>query len=82
MSNILHSQAGRPDLLGHVGANVRRLRQERTLSQAGLAELSGISRRMIVAIEGGEANVSLSTIDRLAAALGASFEPCSTNGVD
>lgn len=73
MSNILHSQAGRPDLLGHVGANVRRLRQARTLSQAGLAELSGISRRMIVAIEGGEANVSLSTIDRLAAALGASF---------
>ncbi|HEX8572466.1 MAG TPA: XRE family transcriptional regulator [Allosphingosinicella sp.] len=69
----MHSQAQRPDVLGHVGANVRRLRQARGLSQAGLAELSRISRRMIVAIEGGEANVSLSTIDRLAAALGASF---------
>lgn len=74
MSSILHSQAGpRPDVLGHVGANVRRLRQARSLSQAGLTELSGISRRMIVAIESGEANVSLSTIDRLAAALGVSF---------
>jgi transcriptional regulator with XRE-family HTH domain len=73
MSNILHSQAGRPDVLGHVGANVRQLRQARSLSQSGLAELSRISRRMIVAIESGESNVSLSTIDRLAAALGASF---------
>lgn len=74
MSNILHSQAApRPNVLNHVGANVRRLRQARSLSQAGLTDLSGISRRMIVAIESGEANVSLSTIDRLAAALGASF---------
>jgi transcriptional regulator with XRE-family HTH domain len=74
MSSILHSQAGpRPDVLAHVGTNVRRLRQERSLSQAGLTELSGISRRMIVAIESGQANVSLSTVDRLAAALGASF---------
>jgi transcriptional regulator with XRE-family HTH domain len=74
MSSILHSQAGeRPDVLTSVGANVRRLRQALRLSQSGLAELSGVSRRMIVAIESGEANVSLSTIDRLAAALGATF---------
>jgi transcriptional regulator with XRE-family HTH domain len=74
MSSILHSQgAGRADVLSHVGVNLRRLRQARSLSQAGLAELSGVSRRMIVAIETGEANVSLSTIDRLAAAVGATF---------
>lgn len=75
MGNILHSQsvAPRPAILAHVAANVRRLRQERGLSQAGLAELSGISRRMIVAVESGEANVSLSSVDRLAAALGVSF---------
>jgi transcriptional regulator with XRE-family HTH domain len=73
MGNILHSQETRPDVLEHVAANVRTLRQERGLSQSGLAELSGISRRMIVAIESGEANASLSSIDRLAAALGASF---------
>ena len=74
MSTILRSQADdRPDILGHVAGNVRRLRQARGLSQAGLAELSGISRRMIVAIERDEANVSLSSLDRLAAALGVSL---------
>ncbi len=70
--NILH-KATRPDVLRHVAGNVRRLRQQRGLSQQGLAELSGISRRMIAAIEGDEANVSLSSLDRLAAALDVSF---------
>lgn len=60
-------------MLGSVAVNLRRLRQARRLSQSGLAEISGISRRMIVAIESGEANVSLTTIDRLAVALGATF---------
>jgi transcriptional regulator with XRE-family HTH domain len=78
MSNILHSQAadegsGPREVLAHVASNVRRFRHVRRLSQAGLAELSGISRRMIVAIETGEANVSLSTLDRLAAILGVRF---------
>lgn len=78
MGNILHSQAAkkahkRPDVLAHVGGNVRALRRARGLSQTELSELSNISRRMIVAIEGGEANVSLSSLDRLAAALGVSF---------
>lgn len=75
MSSILRSQSdtNRPDILAHVAGNVRRLRQARGLSQAGLAELSGISRRMIVSIESDEANISLSTLDRLAAALGASL---------
>lgn len=76
MGNILHSQAGpkpRADVLLHVGENLRRFRQAGGISQAGLAELSGLSRRMIVAIESGEANVSLSSLDRLAAALGKSF---------
>jgi transcriptional regulator with XRE-family HTH domain len=78
MGNILRSQdepnaVSRPDVLAHVAGNIRRLRQARGLSQAGLSELSGMSRRMIVAIEGNEANVSLSSLDRLAAALGVSF---------
>ncbi|HYJ53590.1 MAG TPA: helix-turn-helix domain-containing protein [Allosphingosinicella sp.] len=75
MSTILRSQPddSRPDVLGHVAGNIRRLRQARSLSQAGLAELSGVSRRMIVAIESDEANVSLSSLDRLAAALGVSL---------
>lgn len=75
MSSILRSQlpSERPHVLGHVAGNIRRLRQARGLSQTGLAELSGISRRMIVAIESDEANVSLSSLDRLAAALGVSL---------
>ena len=70
--SILRSQP-RPDILAHVAENVRRLRRERGLSQVSLARQSGVSRRMIVAIEGDEANVSLSSLDRLAAALGVSF---------
>ncbi|WP_245454095.1 helix-turn-helix domain-containing protein [Aquabacter cavernae] len=65
--------ASRPDVLACVGDNIRRLRQEAGLSQAALAEASGLSRRMIVGIESGEANISLSNLDRIAAALGTSF---------
>ena len=71
---IVHmSNHGRSDVLAHVAENLRRLRRRSGLSQAALAEASGISRRMIVNLEGGETNVSLSSLDRLAEALGASF---------
>ena len=43
------------------------------MSQSALAERADISRRMIVGVESGEANVSLSSLDRLAAALDVSF---------
>lgn len=72
MSNILHSQE-RGDVLAHVSGNLRRFRQAAGLSQAALAEASGISRRMIVALEGGDANISLSSLDKLAAAMGVGF---------
>jgi len=73
MSNILHNQATRTDVLAHVGENLRRLRQAAGMSQSALAEASGISRRMIVNLEGGETNISLTSLDRLAEALGATF---------
>lgn len=72
MGNIMHSQE-RPDVLTHVAGNVRRLRQAQGLSQAALADAAEVSRRMIVGIERDGANVSLSTLDRLAAALGTSL---------
>jgi transcriptional regulator with XRE-family HTH domain len=72
MSNILHSQQ-RSDVLAHVSGNLRRLRQAAGLSQAALAQASSISRRMIVAVEGGDANISLSSLDKLAAAIGVRF---------
>jgi len=72
MSNILHSQP-RPPVLAHVAGNLRRYRNARALSQEALATASSVSRRMIAAIEAGDANVSLATLDRLAEALGVRF---------
>ncbi|WP_341958871.1 XRE family transcriptional regulator [Pseudomonas sp. RC10] len=66
-----HSQ--RASVLQHVSLNVRRLRHEAALSQTTLAEKSGVSRRMLVAIEAGEKNVSLATLDRVAEALEVAF---------
>ncbi|WIX32387.1 XRE family transcriptional regulator [Salinicola sp. JS01] len=73
MGNILHNTNERPDVLVHVAANVRRLRQAASLSQQALAERAGLSRRMLVNIEKGDVNVSLNTLDRLAEALGVLF---------
>lgn len=74
VSNIVHKDFNqRASVLQHVSQNVRRLRHAADLSQIALAEKSGVSRRMLVAIEAGEKNVSLTTLDRLAEALGAAF---------
>ncbi len=73
MGNILHNSNERPDVLVHVAANVRRLRQAVSLSQQALAERAGVSRRMLVNIEKGDVNVSLGMLDRLAEALGVLF---------
>lgn len=72
MSNILHSQE-RGDVLAHVSGNLRSLRQAAGLSQVALADASGISRRTIIAVEAGDANISLSSLDKLAAAMGVRF---------
>lgn len=63
----------RAPVLQHVSQNVRRLRNAADLSQSALAEKSGVSRRMLVAIEAGEKNVSLATLDRVAEALEVAF---------
>ncbi|WP_277964244.1 XRE family transcriptional regulator [Pseudomonas sp. RIT-To-2] len=63
----------RASVLQHVSHNVRRLRHAAGLSQTALAERSGVSRRMLVAIEAGERNVSLGTLDRVAEALAVVF---------
>ena len=60
-------------MLQHVSLNVRRLRNAAGMSQTTLAERSGVSRRMLVAIEAGEKNVSLTTLDLIAEALGVAF---------
>lgn len=72
MSNIVHSQAG-DAVLAHVAGNLRALRAAAGLSQAEVAERSGLSRRMLVALEGGDTNISLARLSRVAEALGVTF---------
>lgn len=85
MSNILPNPNERPSVLVHVADNVKALRRNSGLSQDALAKASGVSRRMLVGIEGGDNNVSLATLDRIAAALGVTFadlvRPPSTGGL-
>lgn len=77
MSNILRNpdpKTGAPqDVLAFVSANLRRIRAQTGMSQTALAEASGISRRMIVGLEAGSANISLASLDKLALALGVDF---------
>ncbi|SEF85985.1 transcriptional regulator, XRE family with cupin sensor [Saccharopolyspora kobensis] len=70
---MLHMQESRPDVLVHVGENLRRLRRSAGQSQAALAAAAGVSRRTIINLEAGESNISLSGLDKLADALGATF---------
>jgi transcriptional regulator with XRE-family HTH domain len=52
------------------GQQVRRLREERGLSQMRLAELAGVHRTYVTALESGRRNVSLRLIHRIADGLG------------
>ncbi|MEU6128417.1 XRE family transcriptional regulator [Saccharopolyspora sp. NPDC047091] len=58
------------DVLVHVADNLRRLRHATGRSQSELAADAGLSRRTIINLEAGEANISLSGLDKLAHALG------------
>ena len=70
----MHMQTGEPSqVLIHVGANVHRFRTAANLSQVALANRAGVSRRTIIKLESGEANISLTGLDHLADALGVTF---------
>ena len=58
----------------HLAANLRRLREERGLSQRQMAKLSGIPRPTWGSLEAGSANPTLSVLSRAAAALQVSIE--------
>jgi transcriptional regulator with XRE-family HTH domain len=60
-------------LLRQVAANLRAARQGRGWSQQALADRAEVSLRMVAALEAGNSNVSLATLDRLAHALGSTF---------
>lgn len=60
-------------VLAHVAANLKRLRNTAGMSQTALAELAGTSRRTIIKLEAGEANIGLSGLDAIAHALDVTF---------
>lgn len=55
-----------------VGRNVKRVREQRHLTQEQLAELSGFSQQYISGLENGRRNPSIVTIYEVAKALGVS----------
>jgi len=58
------------ELMSGLAEELGRLREDAGLTQEELAELSGVSRRTIVALEGMDANPRLNTLSKLAVALG------------
>ena len=55
------------------GAKVRKLRQAKGVSQEAFADICGLHRTYVGAIERGERNVSLENIEKIAKALGISI---------
>jgi transcriptional regulator with XRE-family HTH domain len=57
-------------LLKILSANIRRLRIEKGLSQEALAELAGLHRTYVGAVERAERNITLGTLAAFSHALG------------
>ena len=53
-----------------IGRNVRSLREAQHLSKVEFCLMAGLSRPYLNKIEGGEANISVKQLDRLAQSLG------------
>ncbi len=60
------------DMRKLVGRNVKRIRQEKGLTQEQFAEVSGFSQQYISSLERGRRNPTVVTVYELAAALGVS----------
>lgn len=58
----------------NIGQEIRRRRQELRLTQQSLADMSGVSVRMIKSIEGDYANPSMRTVEKLLRTLGLAME--------
>lgn len=53
-----------------IGHEIRTRRQELRMTQQSLADMSGVSVRMIKSIEGDYANPSIKTVEKLLGSLG------------
>lgn len=64
-----------------IGQEIRKRRQELRLTQQSLADISGVSVRMIKSIEGNYANPSIRTIEKLLKPLNLCLEIMETRQV-
>lgn len=62
--------SGMPTLQRRLGEVVRRLRKGKGYSQEGFAVHIGVHRTYMGAVERGEQNISLSSLEKIAAGLG------------
>jgi transcriptional regulator with XRE-family HTH domain len=60
--------------LKRIGANIRRERMERRITQERLAELADLNIRTLQKIEAGQTNILITTAIRLREALGCPWE--------
>jgi len=60
--------------LKHVGANIRRERTARNLTQERLAELADLNIRTVQKIEAGDINILVTTLVRIQAGLKCSWD--------
>lgn len=64
-----------------IGQEIRKRRQELRLTQQSLADISGVSVRMIKSIEGNYANPSIRTVEKLLKSLNLCLEIMETRQV-
>jgi transcriptional regulator with XRE-family HTH domain len=62
--------SGMPTLKRRLGEVVRRLRKAKGYSQEGFADHIGVHRTYMGAVERGEQNISLGSLEKIAAGLG------------
>ena len=62
-------EAGEADFLAKVGERVRMARARKGISRKVLSDLSGVSLRYLAQLEGGEGNISIALLKRVAEAL-------------
>ena len=63
-----------PNSATHLAGNVKRLREERGVSQQQMAKLAGVPRPTWASLESGSANPTLAVLSKVAAALRVSIE--------
>ena len=67
---ILRKVRGRlADIRERFGARLREVRLQCDLSQEGLGEIAGLHRTFVSMVERGKRNVTIATVEKLAAAL-------------